>query len=75
MYSQHHTKCRTTEAIPTKVRNETRMPTFLDAIQYDFGIPRLSIKTKIRQKSDTNMEISSPALFICRLHGGISNRL
>jgi hypothetical protein len=40
----------------------------------DFGIPRKSIKTKIRHKSDTNMEISSLALFICRLHGGIFNR-
>jgi hypothetical protein len=43
------------------------MPTLLDVIQCDFGIPRKSIKTKIRHKNDTNTEISCQGLFICRL--------
>jgi hypothetical protein len=37
-YSQHHTKWRTTEAVPVKVRNETGVTTFSTPIQYSFGM-------------------------------------
>jgi hypothetical protein len=36
------------KTIPAKVRNETGMPTFPTSIQYSFGVPSQSNKTKAR---------------------------
>jgi hypothetical protein len=36
--TQHYTKWRTTETMPTKFRNETGMSAFSMPIQYSFGI-------------------------------------
>jgi uncharacterized coiled-coil protein SlyX len=52
----HHTKWRTTEPVPVKVRNETGLSTFSTPIQYSFGIPSQSNKTKARNKRDSNRE-------------------
>jgi hypothetical protein len=45
-WSQHHTKWRTTETVPLKVRNETGLSPFSTPIQYNFGILRHSNKTR-----------------------------
>jgi hypothetical protein len=49
-YTQHYIKWRTTETIPTKIRNKTGIPTFATPIQHSFGIPRHSNKTSNKLK-------------------------
>jgi hypothetical protein len=73
-YSQHNTKWRTTETISTKVRNKTGMPTFLTPIQYSFGIPSWSNKTKPRNKRDSNRKGRSLTTYICKCHDPIPKR-
>jgi hypothetical protein len=55
-YSQHYNKWKTTEVIPTKIRNETMMSTFPSFIQCSFGIPSKRSKTRARNKRDSNRE-------------------
>jgi hypothetical protein len=43
-----------TETISSKVRNETRMPTFPSPIQCSLGIPSQSDKARKRNKRNTN---------------------
>jgi hypothetical protein len=47
------------------VRNETRIPTFPTLIQYTFGIPRQSNKTREKNKRDSNKEGRSQNIPIC----------
>jgi hypothetical protein len=65
-YSQHYTKWKTTETIPTNVRNETGMSVFPISIQYSLGIPSQSNKTSLRYKRNSNGEGRSQTIPICR---------
>jgi hypothetical protein len=65
-WNQHHTKWRTTETIPLKVRNETRLSTFSIHVQYSFGIPSQSNKTRVRNKRDPNREGRSQTISMHR---------
>jgi hypothetical protein len=47
-YSQHYTKCRTIETIPTKIRNETGKTSFPTLTQYSLRIPSQRNKTTSR---------------------------
>jgi hypothetical protein len=51
-----------TESIPTKVRNETRIPTFPILIQCSFGIPTQSNDIKAIDKREER----SKTIPICR---------
>jgi hypothetical protein len=64
-YSQHYTKWKTTETIPTKVKKETRIPAFSTPIQYNFGIPSQSNKAKVRNKRNSNRKGRSQTIPIC----------
>jgi hypothetical protein len=48
--ANHYTKKITTETIPTKARNETEMTIFPIPVQYSFGIPSKSNRTRARIK-------------------------
>jgi hypothetical protein len=54
-YSKHCAKWEKTEAIPLKVKNETRVSTISTLIQYSDGIPNQSNKARERNKRDTKV--------------------
>jgi hypothetical protein len=49
-----------------KVRNETGLSAFSTPIQYSFGIPTQSNKTRPKNKRDSNREGRSKIIPICR---------
>jgi hypothetical protein len=51
--------------LPIKVRNKTRLSAFSTPIQYSFGIPNQSNKTRARNKRDSNREGSSQTIPVC----------
>jgi hypothetical protein len=55
-HSQRHTKWGKPEAISSKVRDETRFPTFLILVQYSLRIPRQNKKKRESYKSDLDRE-------------------
>jgi hypothetical protein len=63
--AQHHTKWRTTEIIPIKIRNKTVLSTFHTLIQYGFGIPHQRNKIRARNKKDSNKEGRKSNILIC----------
>jgi hypothetical protein len=73
-YSQHHTKWRTTETVPLKVRNETGLSAFPTLIQCSFGILSQSNETRAKNKRDSNREGRILTIPICRPPYPISKR-
>jgi hypothetical protein len=59
-------KWRTTETVPVKVRNEIGMSTFSTPIQYGFGSPSQSNKTRARNKRNSHWEGRIQAIPIFR---------
>jgi hypothetical protein len=74
-YSQHHTKWLKIETISSKVRNETRMSTFLTLIQHSLAIPSQNNRTGRRNKRSTLRKGRCQTIPNCRWHDLIPKRL
>jgi hypothetical protein len=66
IYDKTHTKWRTTETVPLKVRNKSGQCAFSTPIQYSFEIPSQFNKTRGGNKMDPNREGRRKTVPICR---------
>ena len=55
-----------TESIPPKIRNKTRVSTFIAIIQHSSGSPSYSNQRRKRNKRNPDQKIRSKALTVCR---------
>ena len=53
-YSQHHTQWAKAKNFPTKIRNKTRLSTFITSIQHSTGSPSHSNQTRKTNKRHPN---------------------